>query len=372
MLPTVRVGRDERREVLAEALLEGRGVPVAVDDHRGLALDERAEDIRLRQHVLVRAAALRKRHPLVHLRDDLRRGPRQLAHVEPAPLRRREDADHLVAEVVERIELRTERLGVGPVDHRRDALGLQLRAGGVELRPRARHLRDAGLLEERLVVEADVELVLEGHHEKALRGVEVDRHVGRAVDLRDLRRREVRLQVQQELLVLEVEEARPLHGEVRPGAGDRRGLEQGEVVVCGLADHLDRDVRVGLLERGDEVLRRDRVALRAVVVPERERDGAVPRARRAERHAPERHDGAERGDPDDEPSHRASFASRSICRHPMTPSAAGCGTPSPGAPGSDWTSSGRRRASHSRAAAARCTFSRAIAHASPTRCAPAG
>src|SRR5207244_5956041 len=101
----------------------------------------------------------------------------------------------------------------------------------------------------------------------------------------------------------------------------------------GLADHLDLDGRVGFLERGDEVLRRDRIALRAVVVPERERDGSVPRVRRAEGRAPESDDGAERGDPEDEPSHRASFDVRSPSVHPGTPSAPTRGTPTPGAPG---------------------------------------
>jgi uncharacterized protein YciI len=50
----------------------------------------------------------------------------------------------------------------------------------------------------------------------------------------------------------------------------------------------------------------------------------------------------------------------------------GRGTPSPGAPASDCTRSAPSRVIHSRATAARCTFSRAIAAASSTRCSPEG
>ena len=50
LLLGVAIGRGERREVLAEALLERGGVPAAVDEHRGLALDVNAlQDAGLRR-----------------------------------------------------------------------------------------------------------------------------------------------------------------------------------------------------------------------------------------------------------------------------------------------------------------------------------
>ena len=94
--------------------------------------------------------------------------------------------------------------------------------------------------------------------------------------------------------------------------GDPGRLQQLEVVAARLAHHLDLDARVLLLERSDEVVRRDRVAACPVVVPQRQRHGSLLRTRGGKRRPGERDNRGERRAHDDEPPHCPSL----VCHQP--------------------------------------------------------
>jgi len=187
-------------------------------------------------------------------------------------------ADHHVAHVVPGVELRAQRLAAVAVDERGVPGGLQLRARGVELTPVGRHRGDTGLLERGLVVEADVELVLQRDHVRAVGGVKaVAGPLQRVrVDPGQVRRGNLALEIHQEVLVLQREQPRPHDRQIRAVPGDRRGLKLREVVAGVLADHVHLDIAMQLLERLGQILQSCRVLLGAVVVP----DGQGDRARR--------------------------------------------------------------------------------------------
>ena len=147
---------------------------------------------------------------------------------------------------------------------------LELVARGEQLVPGRRERRDAGLVEQLLVVEAVVELQVERHDQDAVVRVEVERREVDALHLLELVHRDEVVERLEVVLVLEVEQAGPLGGEVGPGLRDRGRLEQIEVLVGRLRDGLDRDARVLGLERLDERIGRLGVGLGTVVVPQRD------------------------------------------------------------------------------------------------------
>ena len=118
---------------------------------------------------------------------------------------------HGVAEVVERVERLPEALRVGAVDHRRDALGLQLRAGGVELVPVGRRRRDARPWRTAPCCRSRCRTGSRAASRAALRDVEVRRHALGAVDLARSRRVvKYGFRLSRNFSYLSVEQPRPL------------------------------------------------------------------------------------------------------------------------------------------------------------------